>query len=819
MTASVTHHRAINNERTLVPFIPYSSQVDEHTIMTKDGAYMRIFQLEGTSFETKSPDDMAYQHKKLNAWIKGLAEDNVAVWTHQIRRQQSSSLEGHFTQPFCQQFDQKYKKLFDDKVLVNELYLTVVFRPPLGKRLPTKSPEVAKQRIEDTLARMDKLSNSAMETFKAYNIKPLGCYDAPSGADYRCSEPLRFLNFLLTGQRQHIRTARMPIREYIGNAKVTIGKEVIELKTARKTRYMQGLDIKDYCNSSYSGMLNRLLFEDFEYVLTQSYTLFNRKQAQAFMKKRERQLVNSGDDGVSQIAAFAEAKDDLINGEFAFGEYHFSLMIVGDTVADTTKASARAAKILEDLEILCSPISIATDAAFFAQLPCNWKYRPRVSGMTSRNVAALSPFYNFMCGKREGNPWGQAVTRFQTLAGHPFFFNFHYTPAMIDSFGQKRAANTYIVGKTGEGKTVALAIMLLQLQRFAKGTPLSTVFFDKDRGGEVLIRAMGGTYLRVKNGEPTGFNPFQMEPNKKNIAFLKRFVRLLVEGVQPLNELQKQQISKAVETVMNMSPEIRRLSVLAQNITQGTSEEEQKDSVLLRLQPWLMGGEFGWVFDNAGDLLDFNATPNIGIDGTDFLDNDDIRSPISMYLLHRMDEIIDGRRFCYIMDEAWKWLNDDVFKEFVGDKQLTIRKKNGFGVFAVQLPSAMLGSKVGPQLVQGSITAVYLPNPNAKRNEYVDTGDSQPNFGLTESEYQIVKGFNEGSRLCLVKQGSQSAICSLDLPREMSDEITIMSTGDEDLPFLDEALEEVGHNPENWMPVFLNKVKANKKSQKEVAYA
>ncbi|GAL15383.1 ATPase [Vibrio astriarenae] len=140
---------------------------------------------------------------------------------------------------------------------------------------------------------------------------------------------------------------------------------------------------------------------------------------------------------------------------------------------------------------------------------------------------------------------------------------------------------------------------------------------------------------------------------------------------------------------------MRSLSTVNQNISSGTSEEAMNHSIKLRLEKWLAGGEFGWVFDNPVDELDFTRASNIGIDGTEFLDNDDVRTPISMYLLHRMEDIIDGRRFMYVMDEAWKWVNDAAFSEFVGNKQLTIRKQNGFGVFATQLPSSLLDSPKG----------------------------------------------------------------------------------------------------------------------------
>ena len=37
----------------------------------------------------------------------------------------------------------------------------------------------------------------------------------------------------------------------------------------------------------------------------------------------------------------------------------------------------------------------------------------------------------------------------------------------------------------------------------------SYVFFDKDRGAEIFVRAVGGTYLTLRNGDPTGCAPLK----------------------------------------------------------------------------------------------------------------------------------------------------------------------------------------------------------------------------------------------------------------------------------------------------------------------
>src|SRR3546814_4040785 len=65
------------------------------------------------------------------------------------------------------------------------------------------------------------------------------------------------------------------------------------------------------------------------------------------------------------------------------------------------------------------------------------------------------------------------------------------------------------------------------------------VFFDKDRGGELFIRAIGGRYDVLRPGAPSGLNPLQLEDNAANRQFLIDWLALLAGGasVEELAEI------------------------------------------------------------------------------------------------------------------------------------------------------------------------------------------------------------------------------------------------------------------------------------------
>ncbi|EGU30991.1 VirB4 ATPase [Vibrio ichthyoenteri ATCC 700023] len=811
MNAQTKYASEINKEAQLVNFIPYSSHLNDTTLTTIDGAMMRVFRVEGISFETRDNDELELAFERLNSLHKSLSENNLSLWVHGIRHRVPNSIEGEFDNVFSATFDKRYNRDFNDDVLINELYITAVQRAERGalsKKL-SMNIEAVTSRIEAQLEAFDEIAHRIQTNLSSYVCRTLGV--THSGI----SEPLTLFNYLLTGQWQTVKKPIGEVRSALGNAWVRVAKETIELNCLGSSRYMQGIDIKEYCQQSSSGLWSAFLYAPYELILTQSMSFMTRKKGLGYLKARKRALANSGDGAITQIQAMNQAMNDLSDGQFAMGEYHFSLMVIADTVEKARQYRGMAEKALSDKDVTPAVIRLATDAAFFAQLPANWQYRPRVAGITSKNFAHFAPLFGFLVGKRDGNPWGYAVTRLKTPSGQPFYFNFHQSPQGVDSFGRKLVGNTIVIGMTGTGKTVALGLFLCQAQKYAQGDEFSTVFFDKDRGAEVAIRALGGRYFKVQNGQPTGFNPFQIEPTPQNLTFLKNFVKLLAHSpIKPLTEFDQQSISRAVDTVMGMPKELRAITTVMQNIAVGTSKEEIENSIKLRLRKWCRGGEFGWVFDNPTDELDFTVARNIGIDGTEFLDNDAVRTPISYYLLHRLNDVIDGRRLMYIMDEAWKWVNDDAFTEFVGDKQLTIRKKNGFGVFATQLPSSLLDSPQGAALVQSSPTQIFLPNPKMSSEKSYE--EYTKGFGLTDREYHLLKGFGDTSRLCLIKQGGHSVVCSLAMP-DMDDELAILSAGTDELPLFEQAIEEVGESPSDWIPVYLEKVRQAKAVKKQAS--
>src|SRR6185312_8785308 len=263
--------------------------------------------------------------------------------------------------------------------------------------------------------------------------------------------------------------------------------------------------------------------------------------------------------------------------------------------------------------------------------------------------------------------------------------------------------------------------------------PSPTIFFfDKDRGAEIFVRACGGNYLALENGKPTGFNPFHCERNETNVQFLADLVKVMA-GKSVYSSREEEDIFRAVENMLDTPMHLRTLSNFQKSLP-----NMGDDGLFIRMRKWTAGNSLGWVFDNPVDTIDLEKANIIGFDYTELIDNPEARVPVINYLLHRLEALIDGRPLIYVMDEFWKILDGKGgLKEFAKNKQKTIRKQNGLGIFATQSPEDALASDIAAALIEQTATMILLPNPNASREDYVE------GLKLTEAEYQVVVSLDE----------------------------------------------------------------------------
>jgi type IV secretion system protein VirB4 len=812
---------ALRREFTTADRIPYTAHVAPTVVRTAFGDYLQAFRLGGASFESNDDEELNNWHERLNVLWRNVGSPNVALWTQVIRRRAgiSPSLEGvdgprQSSRPFADGLHTKYRsRLANETLMVNEVYLAVVYRPTSGVATGLASKVLARAQrggtrrvFADALDACEKLAQTLDASLARYDPDLLGMYRS---GNVWCSSLLEYLGLLINGEWQRSPLPRGPLNQALGTTRLFFGSETIEYRAPTVTRVGAMLGIKEYPAPSVVGMYDRLLSAPFAFVLTQSFTFLTKATGQSLLQRQFNRMANAGDFAVSQAAELKDALDALTSNEFVMGDHHFSLQVMAEaTGLDVDGAEGGGLKTLNDhialarsdladTGMLVAREDLALEAAFWAQLPGNFPVRPRKAPITSRNFAAMAPFHNFPTGRATGNHWGDALSLFVTSARSPYYFSLHASdPTDADGGSRKDTGHTLICGPTGSGKTVFIGFLIAMLDR--QGA--TQVVFDKDRGLEILVRALGGEYLPLKNGVPTGFNPLQLPITPANVEFLKAWLLNLSAGpsqprrASPVRE--SADLDQALRGTLALEPQARRLSRLVEFL-----DPTDPEGLHARLARWceVCRGDYASVFDNGQDTVVSRLTGRgvIGFDVTEFLDHSLTRSPITLYLFHLVRQLLDGRRLVCWMDEFWRLLADQAFESFAKDGPKTWRKLNGVMCLATQSPSDVLDSPISRTLIEQTPTKVLFPNADANFQEYTQ------GFGLTEREFKLIKDQLEpGSRMFLVKQAHHSVVCQLDL-KGFDAELAVISGRAGEVKRMYQIMSATGSDPTAWLPGFM----------------
>ena len=783
LPALTRNPKVVQHEKPVGHHLPFARHVDSHTLETRDGLLMQVIHLRGLLFETADTDELNYRKRLRDATLQAIGSSQFAVYHHIVRRRIDVSLPGSFPDPFSARLDGAWQaRLASRRLYVNDLYLTLVRRPLQGKvGLIDKVRSTLAGRIADATAhdlrQLDTARDALLAALGSYGPRLLTTYDTKDG---RCSEPLEFLSDILNGEMRSVLLPLQDIGDYLPYRRISFGQETVELgRAGASERSFLGLvSIKDYPGQTSAGMFDELLRLPVELVLSQSFGFTDRQGALGRMNLALRRMRSAEDEAVSLRANLADAKDDVAAGRVAFGEHHMTIGVRGETPTLVDAGVAEVQATLSELGVIAVREDIALEPAFWAQFPGNFKYIARRGLISTANFAGLASGHNFALGKASGNHWGDAVSLLETTAAGPYYFNFH----------QGDLGNFTIIGPSGSGKTVVLNFLLAQ----ARKSDPRIVFFDKDRGAELFIRAIGGRYDVLRPGQPSGLNPLMLEDEPANRQFLIDWISVLAGGAD-LEEVAR--IRDAVDASFRASPDFRRLRHLVE-LFRGDRRPQSGD-LWSRLAPWWGNGERAWLFDNEIDTTDLLVRA-VGFDMTQILDDPTVRTPAMMYLFHRVEERLDGSPAIIVVDEGWKALDDDIFVRRIKDWEKTIRKRNGIVGFATQSAQDALQSKIASAIIEQAATQIFMANPKAQVADYVD------GFGLTTHEFELIRSLPDTARCLLIKHGNESVVARLNLTGE-PEMLMILSGRERTVRLLDEIRAEVGDDPEAWLPRLLER--------------
>ncbi|WP_197922807.1 type IV secretion system protein B4 [Thiosulfatihalobacter marinus] len=737
--------RAFSRESTHAEHLPYFAVAAPDALITREGDLMATLRLDGLNPMT-TPDGDLDALRRAVAAIVAQTGDLFGFYVHRISVPQDLRLRPIEGGGFAAEIDRRWQRHVTGlQPKKKQLYLTILRRPELSARLPVLRSFATRAWVKDRAARLQEL-NEVTGFFEVALAAARPVRLTTDGGEW-----LGVLNTLNSGRFAPIAVGRsaLPLSHALSDIRATFEGDTIIVTdgVTGECRYGAGFSIKSYPALTDVTLLDGLDLP-LDIVLTNSFTPIPTNIMAERIQRIIRQMHASDDAAVSLREQLAIAADDQEAGRIAFGNHHLSIAVYAESREMLERAAAQIKRAGQEIMAVIVREKMALKATYFAQHPGNFGYRARRTPISSVNFADFAALHGSVEGRSgQDSPWGEPITILPSVGTSGYRFNFHEAG---DAAKEPTVGHSLVLGRTGTGKTLTTAFLAAQSQRV--GTRL--FFFDKDRGLEMAVRALGGTYHEVRAGVPTGLNPLASEVDERGRAWLSDWLGTLLSIHGAFSGEQSRHIQGAVRQNAEAGASLQSFEsfeTLFRSLDDG-------GELQARVAEWAPGGRYGWVFaaTSAEPALALDGDI-VGFDMTEILDMATERMAVLSYIFRQIERVVEDRRpTIIVLDEAWKLLDDPYFGARLENWLVTLRKMNCVVVMMTQYPSQLRDTRVGKTIVETVPTQILFPNDRATPKDYEF-------LRVSEKEAVLLTEPTAGQRIALVRSAGESLFVDADL--------------------------------------------------------
>jgi uncharacterized membrane protein YbhN (UPF0104 family) len=356
-----------------------------------------------------------------------------------------------------------------------------------------------------------------------------------------------------------------------------------------------------------------------------------------------------------------------------------------------------AEKVIQGRYFTCIIETTNAVEAWLGSLPDHVYANIRQPPVSTLNLAHMIPLSAVWAGTEQDDHFAAPPVLFgQTEGSTPFRLSLH-----VGDVG-----HTLVVGPTGAGTSVLLALMALQFRRYARGQ-----IFALNFGGSIRAAAlvMGGDWydlggaLSDDASEPVALQPLAHihEAATRNWAADWIANILSREGVMITPDV-KDHLWSALSSLASAKIGERTLT--------GLSVMLQSQDLKRALQPYCIEGPFGHLLDAEEERL---GTATVQAFETGGPIRTGAAPAVLAYLFHRIEARLDGSPTLLIIDEGWLALDDTGFSAQLREWLKPCAKKNASVVFATESLADIDGSSIAPAIIESCPTRLFLPNERA----------------------------------------------------------------------------------------------------------
>jgi len=418
-----------------------------------------------------------------------------------------------------------------------------------------------------------------------------------------------------------------------------------------------------------------------------------------------------------------EAMSVAVAGEVLFAQYTTNIICADSDEARVEEAVGLVKKTIQNLGFAARVEDVNSVEAWVGSLPGDGYRNVRRVVLHTLNLADLLPISAVWAGNKENPcpfypPKSPPLLFSATTGSTPFRFNLHYGDV----------GHTLVVGPPGSGKSTFLGFAVAQFFRY----PRAQVFaFDKGYSLYVLTQACGGEFYDL-GGEKASlsFYPLAELGEDSDVAWASGWIEKLcaLSGLR-ITPSQKNAIADGIHLLRHAE---------SRTITDFVATVQDKE-VRTSLEAYTLGGPLGRLLDADRDGLRDSRLMVFEMENLMKYGDGSGNATVAvlLYLFRRIHKKLDGRPTLIVLDEAWMYLRNELFREYLRDWLKTLRKLNTVVVLATQNLSDIFNSAICDVVMEACPTKVLLANSEAATTQSRRLYEAA---GLNEREVQIVQG-------------------------------------------------------------------------------
>jgi type IV secretion system protein VirB4 len=719
---------------SLADFLPWAALVDEGIVLNKDGSFQRTARFRGPDLDSSVPAELVAVAGRLNNALRRLGS-GWAVFVEAQRYQSNAYPPSSCPDVASALVDAERRAQFEEEGAHYEsaYFLTFLYLPP--------AEDAARAERFLYEGRERGQAADAHEVLRGFVDRTDRVLQLVEGFMPECrwlddGETLTYLHACVSTKCHRVRVPEIPM--YL-DALLADQPLIGGLEPMLGDQHLRVLTIVGFPSATTPGILDDLNRLAFPYRWSTRAIMLDKADATKLLTRIRRQWfakrksvaailkevmtneasslidTDASNKAIDADAALQELGSDLV-GE-AFVTATITVWDENPRIADERLRLVE--KVIQGRDFTSMVETVNAVDAWLGSLPGHVYANVRQPPVSTLNIAHMIPLSAVWAGPvRDGHLGAPPLFLARTEGSTPFRFSLH-----VGDVG-----HTLVVGPTGAGKSVLLALMALQFRRYA-----GSQIFAFDFGGSIRAAALAmkgdwhdlGGALSDSASEPVALQPLAMIDDAAARGWAAEWIAAILtrEKIDMTPEA-KEHLWSALSSLASAPAGERTLT--------GLSVLLQSQSLKRALQSYCLGGPFGRLLDAETERL---GTSSVQVFETEGLIGTSAAPAVLSYLFHRIEGQLDGRPTLLIIDEGWLALDDEGFAGQIREWLKTLRKKNASVVFATQSLSDIDGSAIAPAIIESCPTRLFLPNERAIEPQITAI---YRRFGLNDRQIEIL---------------------------------------------------------------------------------